>query len=329
MKKRDFKKDNKAQIFSIDVLLALIVITVILGISADAMDMVSYKAQDYSSRLSLERTTADAADMLIKSSGSPDNWEDYGISVNTVPGLAKKEECLTVPNSLSFVKILKLKGHYNQLMYGSILPYGMNSSMMIYPLDPSLSPIIVMNNTVPESASEVVVANRTVLCDFMHISAVIKIKGYKDQQWQGENKFEGEVCPHMDHKQHDSKIEDLRWACNHFNVTVGDLNSTDFYMVTDPVYVTDFARWGIDRADAQMNCNEKFNNEPISVNDKIASVMGNDTKAVMWFHILAKEDPRDSFDGYIISVPKGMPLNQVKLNYVGPEPCFFVLQVWY
>ncbi|MEL7670509.1 hypothetical protein [Methanobacterium sp.] len=325
MKKRDFKKDNKAQIFSLDVLLALIVITVILGISADAMDMVSYKAQDYSSRLSLDGITTDAADMLIKSSGSPDKWEDYGIKSDTVPGLAKREAGHTVPNTLSFIKILKLKDNYFPLMYGSILPYGVNSSMVIYPIDHSLSPIIVMNDTVPESASEVAVANRTVLCDFMYVSAVIKIGRPKDQRGLAEQEIEGEVCPQTGHN---SKTGNPGWTCHHFNVTEGDLNSTDFYVVTDPAYVADSARWGIDRADTEGNCNEKFNNVPVLVNDKIAAVMGNDTNAVLWFHVL-NGDSRDSFDSYVIGVPRGTPLDDVKLNYLGPQPCFFVLKVWY
>ena len=324
MRKKDFKKDNKAQIFSLDVLLALIIITVILGISADAMDMVSYKAQDYSSRLSLEGITTDAADMLIKSSGSPDKWEDYGITGDTVPGLAKREAGCTVPNTLSFIKILKLKDNYAPLMYGSVLPYGVNSSMAIYPIDPSLSPIILVDDRVPESACEVAVVNRTVLCDFMYISAVIKIKGHKNQQWSENQEFE--VCPQRGHN--NSKTEAFGWTCHHFNVTSGDLNSTDFYVITDPATVTGSARWGIDMADAQKNCNEKFSNVPVLVNNKIAAVMGNSTNAVLWFHVL-NGDSRNSFDSYVIGVPKGTPLDDVKLNYLGPQPCFFVLKVWY
>lgn len=327
MEKRDFRKDNKAQIFSLDVMLALIIVTVILGISADAMDMVSYKSQDYSSRLSLERTTVDAADILIKSSGSPDKWEYDGFSEDTIPGLAKKEANQTIPNTLSLEKILKLKSNYNQLMYGNILPYGLNSSMVIYPINSSLDPLVVMNNTVPKSACEVAVANRTVLCDFVYLSAVIEINGpcsLKRSIGQ-----ELEVCPHTDHNSFDLKSGDIGWACHHFNITAGDLNSTDFYIITDPLLVTDSARWGIDRADVQMDCNEKFSNGPMPVNDKIASVMGNDTKAVLWFHILTKGDSKDSFDGYIVGVPKGTPLDQVKLDYLGPQPCFFVLEVWY
>lgn len=327
MRKIDFKTDKRGQVFSLDVLLALIIITVILGISADAMDMVSYKAQDYSSRISLERVTTDAADMLIKSSGSPDNWEEYKIKGGTVPGLAKKEGDMTVPNTLSFVKILKLKDNYAPLMYGSILPYCVKSSMVIYPVDHSLSPIIVINDTVPDGACEVAVANRTVLCDFMHMSAVIKIKGYKDQQGSDNPGLEAEVCPHGDH-QRDSRIKGSKWTCHHFNVTVGDLNSTDFYMITDPAAVTGSARWGIDKADAELDCNCKFSGEPVLVNDKIEKAVGNDTKAVLWFHVL-NGDSKDSFDSYIVGVPRGTPLNEVKLSYLGPQPCFFVLKVWF
>ena len=324
MRKKDFRKDNKAQIFSLDVLLSLIIIAVILGISADAMDMVSYKAQDYSSRLSLERIATDAADTLIKSSGSPDKWEEYGIKGSTVPGLAKIEAGRTVPNTLSFVKILKLKDNYFPLMYGSIIPYGVNSSMTIYPVDSSLSPIVVMNDTVQGSASEVAVANRTVLCDFMYISTVIKIKG-RNQQWSENQGLE--VCPQRCHS--NSKAGTSGWACHHFNVTSGDLNSTDFYVITDPAAVADSARWGIDRADAQKDCNQKFSNMPVLVNDKIAAVMGNDTNAVLWFHILTKGNSKEDFDGYIVRVPRGTPLDDVKLSYLGPQPCFFVLKVWY
>lgn len=325
MRKKGFKKEEKAQIFSLDVLLALIVLTVILGISADAMDTVSYKSQDYASRLSLERTATDAADMLVKSSGSPDNWEHYEVNNNTIPGLAKKEACITVPNTLSIVKVLKLKSEYSRLMYGNVIPYSVNSSMVLYPLNPSLNPIIVANSTVPGVASEVVVANRTVLCDFVSISVAVRISGFKTHKLSGEHEFKGEVCPHTDHNQ---SAGNSRWACHHFNVTRSDLNSTDFYILTDPAEVADPAGWCIDRADDQINCTEKFGGGPALINDKISAVIGNDTEAVLWFHIV-KKDSENNFDGYIVGVPRGTALNDVKLSYLGPQPCFFVLKVWY
>ncbi len=329
--KRKYFKDNQGQVFSLDIMIALIIVTVILGISADAMDIASYKAQDYSLRFSLERTTTDAADILIKSPGSPDEWESNGFNPDIIPGLAKKEIVTgkIAPNSLSLIKILKLKNNYNQLMYGKILPDGVNSSMVIYPVNPSLKPLVIRNDKVPINASEVVVANRTVLCDFLYATIMVGINGHLNSTPFLEQGSEWEVCPHMDHNHPDFKTGNPEWACHHFNVAVYDLNSTDFYVITDPVSATGSAEWGIDRADKQIDCKEKFSRYPILVNDKIAAAMGNDTSAVMWFHTLKKEDSKDSFNAYIVGVLKGTPVNQVKPDYLGPQPCFFVLQVWY
>lgn len=325
MKKRDFKKDNAGQIFSLDVMMALIMITVILGVSANAMDMVSYKAQDYSLRFSLERATTDAADILIKSPGSPDKWENYEFNADIVPGLAKKG----VPNTLSLTKILKFKNNYNQLIYGKILPDGVNSSLMIYPVNPSLDPLVIMDNTVPASASEIAVANRTVLCDFIHITTVIRINGRHNLTWPLKEGFEGEVCPHINHKHPDFKTGNSGYVCHHFNITACDLNSTDFYIITDPASVTNSARWDIDRANAQIDCKERFHIAPIYVNNKIATAMGDNTETTLWFHIFTEADLEDSFDTYIVGVPKGTSLDHVKLEYLGPQSCFFVLKVWY
>ncbi len=328
MARKGIKKNSKGQIFSLDVMMALIIITVILGVSADAMDMASYNGQDYSLRFSLERTTVDAADILIKTPGSPDEWENYGFNHDTVPGLAKKENNRSIPNTLSLVKILKLKSNYNQLMRGKILPDGTKSNMILYPLNPSLKPLVIMETSL-SNASEAAVANRTVLCDFVYAVTVVKIKGYSDHISPTERGFEWEVCPHIDHNPEGSKTGIQEWKCNHFNITADDLNSTDFYIITNPAIVANTANWGIDRVDNQFDCKEKFNNGPIIVNDKIKAVMGNNTKAVLWYHILAKEGSKNSFDAYIVGVLKGTPVDQIRLDYLGPQPCFFVLQVWY
>lgn len=331
-------KDNKGQVFSLDVMMALIIITVILGVSADAMDIVSYKAQDYSSRFSLERVTTDAADILIKSPGSPDDWENHNFSSDAVPGLAEKDvqSGKLTPNTLSYWKIAKLKNDYSNLIYGKILPDGSNSSMMIYPTNSSLSPLLIMNNKIPANASEVAVANRTVLCDFMYVNVVIGMNAHRNPAWPLEPGFEWEICPHSNltgdikHEQPDFKTGKPGWACHHFNITQKDLNSTDFYVITDPGSLSDnSARWIIDRPENMGYDERKFSSTPIIVNDKIAAVMGNDTETVLWFHILTNGDPKDSFDGYIVGVPKGAPIDQVNFNYLNPQPCFFVLQVWY
>lgn len=70
--KMNFELSNdKGQVFTLDIMLALVLIAIIMGVSADTIDMASYKISGYTSRFSLERITNNAADMLVKTPGSP------------------------------------------------------------------------------------------------------------------------------------------------------------------------------------------------------------------------------------------------------------------
>ena len=59
--------------------------------SADAMDIVGNKIYDYSTENSLDRIANDAADILINTPGSPENWEEIKYGTRITPGLAKYE----------------------------------------------------------------------------------------------------------------------------------------------------------------------------------------------------------------------------------------------
>lgn len=331
MGERRFREDEKGQAFTIDVMVAFIIIVVIMGVSADAMDLVSYKAQDYSSRFSLDRITTNTADILIKSPGSPDKWEKYGFGPQVTPGLAKTdfETNKIIPNTLSREKIARLQKNYDEFMYGKVLPNGVNSSLKIYPVNNKLKTIIIEDNMPSANAAEIAVANRTVLCDFMYLNVVVGMNMHYNPSKQTEQSNIGEVCPHSDHKQPDFENGKPGWKCQYFNISMDDLNITDFYLLTDPCIVTNSAKWGIDRADLQVECRENFVNGPININNKIESVMGNDTKAVLWFHILTRGNPNESFNAYIVGVPKGTAPGQVNIDYLNPQPCYFVFQVWY
>lgn len=326
-----FREDEGGQAFTIDVMVAFIVIVVIMGVSADAMDLVSYKAQDYSSRFSLERTTTDTADILIKTPGSPDKWEKYNFNSKVTPGLAKIDVQTEkiVPNTLSYKKIIRLQEKYDELMYGKILPNGVNSSLKIYPINNKLETIIIEDNAPSANAAEIAVANRTVLCDFMYVNILLGMNTHYNPSKQTENGMEGEICPYLDHKRPDFENRKPGWTCQYFNISINDLNTTDFYILTDPSSVTNSAKWGIDKADMQIICNENFGSGPININKKIESVMGNGNKVVLWLHVLTDGNPNDGFNAYIVSVPKGTDPGKVTIDYLSPQPCFFVLQVWY
>ncbi len=79
-------KSKKAQLFSLDLMLALVPLTIALGMSANAMSGVVNQMQEYSDWYSAKDRVDDAADVLIKTSGVPADWNDT--LAPTVLGLA-------------------------------------------------------------------------------------------------------------------------------------------------------------------------------------------------------------------------------------------------
>lgn len=73
---------TKAQLFTLDLLLALIPLTIALGISASAISGVSTQIEDYISLYSKQRIVSDAADVLVKAPGEPNDW-----SISTIQTL--------------------------------------------------------------------------------------------------------------------------------------------------------------------------------------------------------------------------------------------------
>lgn len=344
MRRKNFKDEEEGQAFSLDVMMALIIITVIMGVSANAMDMVSYKAQDYSSRFSLERATTDAADILIKSPGSPEDWESYSYKPIMIPGLAKIDisSNMVIPQTLTYRKMSKLKAKYSDLMPGKILPDGVSSSLVLYPVDPNISTYTIKEGTVPANAAEVAVANRTVLADFMFTSVVIGMNAHRNPAWPMDPDMDWEDCFHVEPfvqpgNVHEKPVIDTQggepgWACKHFNLTQQDLEASDFYIITDPYPLKDnSAEWIIDRDDPGLMVEKgvKFDDQPILANAEIATAMNGDPEATLWLHVKTAGDPKKVYDAYLVAVPKNTPPEEVSLNALNPQPCYFVLKVWY
>jgi len=82
-----FKDDSEGQIFSMDLLIALIPITIVLGMVAADMDNILYLVQDTVYRGTTERAAFDTANALLETSGTPSTWEVTNAS-NRIAGLA-------------------------------------------------------------------------------------------------------------------------------------------------------------------------------------------------------------------------------------------------
>ncbi len=324
MKLKDFFRENKGQVFTMDVLLALILITIVMGMSADALDIVAFKISDYSAGKSMDRIATDAADILINTPGSP-GWEKSNNTLSITPGLAQDNNgTKNTTKILSFAKITQLKTRYPELM-ANVLPLGGNSSLTIYPMNPALEPLEIGNETPSADVTEVAVVNRTVLVNFRDFRILTSIDGSSHT----------EICPHYNYKGvtgHDkpdyNNFTD-GWICRSFKITQDDLNTTDFYILTDPpVLNVNKAVWMLDRPDIISEEEDSFQSQPMLVNDKIYGLIGDDKDVTLWLHVLTSGDSSKPFNTYLVGVPKGTPSKEVRIEYLHPYPCSFILKIW-
>jgi hypothetical protein len=321
---KKLKTDNQGQVFSIDALFALILITVVIGMSASAVDIAGFKISDYSAGMSLDRIAIDAADILINTPGSL-NWEKSNSTSFITPGLAQDNNgSKNSTKILSYNKIAQLKTSYQELM-GNILPRGASSSLSIEPSNSKLETMIIGNKTPSVYVSEVAAVNRTVLVNFRDFKVLVNI----------EKPTQSDHCPHYDfgenigHEKTNYTNNSMIWNCKCFKITQKDLNTTDFYILTDQSAKSDnMARWILD---SQNNCSEEqeiFQIQPQPVNDKICSIIDENNEAVCWLHVLTSNDLSKQFNTYLIGVPKGTSPEDVRIEYLNPQPCFFVFKVW-
>ncbi len=82
-------KDSGGQLFSLDLLFALIPLVLVLGMVASDMDNITYLVQDTVYRSSTDRVASDTLGTLLETSGQPNNWEQNNNSTSRIVGLAK------------------------------------------------------------------------------------------------------------------------------------------------------------------------------------------------------------------------------------------------
>ncbi|HHY00435.1 MAG TPA: hypothetical protein GX531_03555 [Methanothermobacter sp.] len=327
-------EEKRGMVFSTDLMMALIIITVVLGVSADAMDNVGSQIQDYCYANSLDRITTAAADMMIKDPGEPENWEELGNFDGVIPGLADADQLNkgVTQKTLSLQKIKCLKENYDELMKGKILPPYCDSSLTICPVDSSIEPVAM--GKVSTSASDIIVINRTVLCNFCNASIIVCMNPMNCNSNTPQPKQGEYICPHQDKTGNHSHIwvdyhnKKSGWTCHPFRVTQDMLNSGDFYLMTDPGYVTDnSAVWIIDSPENITKETNHFNSQPILLNDVIKDCIGSKSTCVLWLHVFSSGNTQKAFNTYLTVYPKGTSVETVKIQYLNPQPCYFIFKV--
>jgi hypothetical protein len=200
---------------------------------------------------------------------------------------------------------------------------------MIYPTNTSLPVIDVISKT--PLKGDVTVVNRTVLYDYKLIDIYSNIKPDNIRIKGSEY-----VCTHSyinpsSHKPPDFKSRKSGWVCAAFNIDLEDIKSKDFYILTDPVRGdnTDFhASWILDTPNRMTNNSQNFTSNPILINSIISELSENKNREIFVLHVSISGDIKQCFNTYIVGVPMGTSVQDVRLDNIGPQPAFLIMKLW-
>lgn len=72
----------------------------------------------------------------------------------------------------------------------------------------------------------------------------------------------------------------------------------------------------------------KFTSNPILITPIISELLGNKTTQTYVLHVFNSCYSGKNFNTYLVGVPKGTPIGEVRLDRINPQPAFFILKVW-
>jgi len=200
---------------------------------------------------------------------------------------------------------------------------------MIYPTHTSLPVIEVISKT--PRKRDVTVFNRTVLYDYKLIDIYTNIK--LDNSHRNGSEY---VCTHSYRNLHPHKLPDFNnrksgWLCTAFNIDLEDIKSKDFYILTDPAlkYNTNFhASWILDTPNKITNNSQNFTSNPILINSIISELSENRNREIFVLHISINGNIKQTFNTYIVGVPRGTSARDIRLDNINPQPAFLIMKLW-
>ena len=172
--------DSRGQLFSLDLLFALIPLVLVLGMVASDMDNIMYFVQDTVFQGSTDRVAVDAMNTLLETSGQPTYWEQTGTA--TIAGLAPCDSNgVPIEGMISTAKLSALKPADVQKIVGDNYGFYLNISEIDNTTHPvSYKPLRTVssggsgfNNTAPN----IVKVEKTALYSDVVYSIIGQIKG--------------------------------------------------------------------------------------------------------------------------------------------------------
>ncbi|MGN1321056.1 MAG: hypothetical protein ACI4VJ_00560 [Methanosphaera sp.] len=201
--------NSKGQLIITDLMLYLILLTIILGIIIYTIDNINDNQVSSLNNHETDQILTDTLNTIIKTEGTPSNWENESLNNIKIIGLRKN----STSSMISYDKLMKLKSN-NQLL-SNLLPTGTNYELSIHPKNnPNHNTIIVTRGSV-SSDRNVYSMEAPVIIDYGYNISSIYNHNYSN------------TCPL--HHEKDNK----EWSCKAFNINKSTLNKGTYYIIVD------------------------------------------------------------------------------------------------
>lgn len=291
-------KDNKAIIYSIDILITILILTVIIALIFNMISLSKDKITDNIDINKQEILTREVLDNLIKTEGTPQNWDKINYQNSFIPGLNINEK--NKMSLLSFSKIKALYQNYDSLINVNILNGELKSQLIIIPLNDNLESISMGDNPNIEGPN-VVIVNRSVRIDYLSEYSILNLST---------NNTNNYICP---------ESHDDNWICNSFN-TYYDLNQYDYYLLTSNNKFQYKLTNGINSTPLKSS-----SNRCVKLNNDIQSLNENKNSPII-IHILKNNNP---LEAKVVAVDKNTDKSYLKYDYFKSQDAYIVFKTWY
>ena len=289
--------DSRGQLFSLDLLFALIPLVLILGMIASDMDDIMYLVQDTVFRGSTDRVAVDTVNALLETSGSPSSWEQTGVA--NVVGLAKSDPASGKPieGRISPSKLAALTNSNLQSLVGDRYGFYMNLST----IDTGTQLKQLGNYT----------NNAT---DIVRLEKVVRASKLESVTY-----LENEI----------------RYTGGTRTYTVPNFNTSYFYNQTYNYWIvilnnTGFTATSVWINNNQVNLSSSNINTPYQINSTFLKL--NSSSPTTFYNNTVTLNATGSFGSqmnfYIVQAPKDVDANGINYNTVYPKDCRFIFYLW-
>ena len=343
------KKDNYGLIYSTDLLLALIMLIVILAVIANLSDDLNERMLSSEEFSNLEKLAVESSDYMLNNPGVPEDWEskieeEGHINRNIIPGLAKKDKFVrngkfrdessssekVVENTISYSKLIKLNGHYDDLIDKNLFNDSFESSIAIYPINAEIEPIM-MGDNLDDNLGDVVSVNRTVKCDFL---SNYVIYNFNDFELYGSNYERETSCNHDNVKnlQGHENTNNYFWLCKSFRIYRNSLENYSYYLISPNNINSLNVHWTLDSLNNTSDDKNSLNNDVINLNNYFEEDLNDKYNNIYTIHFEVPKEKADNFKALLVAIPKDYEEdlksdNQLKYDYFRQEDVNFVFKL--